>query len=230
MDGILNINKPKGITSHDVVSAIRGIIGERRVGHTGTLDPIATGVLLLCVGRATKLSRFLTNCKKTYVADMKLGAKTDTQDSTGAVTVYCSDYSIDEKRVADAFLKFTGDIRQTPPMYSAAKHKGVRLYTLARKGITVERKTKDVHIYKIKLLGASHEFIRFEAEVSPGTYIRTLCEQIGDELGCYGHLYELQRTVIGDFKIRDAVSIEDVDMMCKSGRLSSILTPAHSIN
>ncbi|MBI3813167.1 MAG: tRNA pseudouridine(55) synthase TruB [Nitrospinae bacterium] len=223
MDGILNINKPKGMTSHDVVSAVREIIGERRVGHTGTLDPIATGVLLLCVGRATKLSRFFTNCKKTYVADMRLGIKTDTQDATGAVTASCSNYSIDEERLKGVFLKFTGGIQQIPPMYSAVKQKGVRLYKLARKGITVERKAKDVHIYKIEMLGASHEFIRFEAEVSPGTYIRTLCEQIGDELGCCGHLYELQRTVIGDFKINDAVSIEDVEALHKSGRLKEVL-------
>lgn len=227
MDGILNINKPKGMTSHDVVSAIRGIIGERRVGHTGTLDPMATGVLLLCIGRATKLSKVLTGCRKTYVADMRLGIKTDTQDATGTITASCSNYSINEERLRSVFMKFTGDIRQIPPMYSAVKHKGVRLYTLARKGITVERKAKDVHIYKIELLNASHEFIRFEAEVSPGTYVRTLCEQIGDELGCCGHLYELQRTAIGGFKIDDAVSIEDVKMLYKNGRLKEVL---YSVN
>lgn len=125
---------------------------------------------------------------------------------------------------------FTGDIQQIPPMYSAVKYKGVRLYRMARKGITVERKAKDVHIYNIKLLGSSHEFVRFEAEVSPGTYIRTLCEQIGDELGCYGHLYELQRTAVGDFKIDDAVSLEDLKELSRDGRLDEVLIPASSIN
>jgi tRNA pseudouridine55 synthase len=154
---------------------------------------------------------------------MRLGIKTDTQDATGTVTSSCSNYSVNEERLRSVFLKFTGDIQQIPPMYSAVKHKGVRLYTLARKGITVERKAKDVHIYKIELLDAGHEFIRFEAEVSSGTYIRTLCEQIGDELGCCGHLYELQRTVIGDFKINDSVSIEDVEALHKSGKLGEVL-------
>ncbi|MEK6591211.1 MAG: tRNA pseudouridine(55) synthase TruB [Nitrospinota bacterium] len=223
MDGILNINKPKGITSHDVVLMVRRTIGEKRIGHTGTLDPIATGVLLICIGRATKLSRSLTNYKKTYIAEMRLGIKTDTQDATGIVIASCSNYSIDEERILKTFSKFTGDIEQIPPMFSAVKYRGERLYKLARRGIMVERMARKVHIYSLKLMSVSHEFIRFEAEVSTGTYIRTLCEQIGDELGCSGHLSELQRIKIGDFELDDAVSLDGLKMLYRSGRLKEVM-------
>lgn len=223
MDGILNIDKPKGMTSHDIVSIVRGITGERKIGHTGTLDPIATGILLLCIGRATKLSKILTNCKKTYTASMRLGIKTDTQDATGNIISICNNYSVDERKIEEIFLRFTGDITQVPPMYSAVKYKGERLYKLARRGITVERKAKKVCIYHIKLINISHEFIRFEAEVSAGTYIRTLCEQIGDNLGCGGHLFELQRIKIGNFNIDDALSLDEVKVLYKSGKLNDAL-------
>jgi tRNA pseudouridine55 synthase len=230
MDGVLNINKPKGITSHDVVSAVRRIIGEKRVGHTGTLDPIATGVLLICIGKATSFASLLTRCRKTYVADMGLGKKTDTQDATGSVVASCSNCSIDEEKVEKAFLKFTGDIEQVPPMYSALKHKGERLYRLARKGIVVERKARKVHIYNMRLIDSGDNRIRFEVESSPGTYIRTLCEQIGDELGCNGHLVELQRTAIGDFKLTDSVSLDDLVVFYKNGRFNDVLIPMDKIH
>ena len=230
MDGILNINKPKGMTSHDVVSAVRRIIGEKRVGHTGTLDPIATGVLLMCIGKATSFASLLTKCRKTYVADMGLGKKTDTQDITGSVVASCTNCSIDKEKIDKAFLKFTGDIEQVPPMYSALKHKGERLYKLARRGIVVERKARKVHIYNIKFITAGDKLIRFEVESSPGTYIRTLCEQIGEELGCNGHLVELQRTGIGDFKLTDAVSLEDLGVLYKDGRLNDVLIPLNKIH
>ena len=230
MDGILNINKPKGMTSHDVVSVVRRIIGEKRVGHTGTLDPIATGVLLICIGKATSIAGLLTRCRKTYVADMGLGKKTDTQDITGSVVALCSNCSIDEEKVTKAFLKFTGDIEQVPPMYSALKYKGERLYKLARRGVVVERKARKIHIYYLKLIAANNEVIKFEVESSPGTYIRTLCEQIGDELGCNGHLVELQRTGIGDFKLTDAVPLEDLSVLYKDGGLNDVLIPLNKIH
>jgi len=226
----LNINKPKGMTSHDVVSVVRRIIGEKRVGHTGTLDPIATGVLLICIGKATSIAGLLTRCRKTYVADMGLGKKTDTQDITGSVVALCSNCSIDEEKVTKAFLKFTGDIEQVPPMYSALKYKGERLYKLARRGVVVERKARKIHIYYLKLIAANNEVIKFEVESSPGTYIRTLCEQIGDELGCNGHLVELQRTGIGDFKLTDAVPLEDLSVLYKDGRLNDVLIPLNKIH
>ena len=226
----MNINKPKGMTSHDVVSVVRRIIGEKRVGHTGTLDPIATGVLLICIGKATSIAGLLTRCRKTYVADMGLGKKTDTQDITGSVVALCSNCSIDEEKVTKAFLKFTGDIEQVPPMYSALKYKGERLYKLARRGVVVERKARKIHIYYLKLIAANNEVIKFEVESSPGTYIRTLCEQIGDELGGNGHLVELQRTGIGDFKLTDAVPLEDLSVLYKDGRLNDVLIPLNKIH
>ncbi|OGV97850.1 MAG: tRNA pseudouridine(55) synthase TruB [Nitrospinae bacterium RIFCSPLOWO2_02_39_17] len=230
MDGILNINKPRGITSHDVVSIVRRTIGENKIGHTGTLDPIATGILLLCIGRATKLSRLLTGCKKTYIAEMRLGIKTDTQDATGNIISACSTYSIDEMEMLKIFSGFTGDIEQIPPMYSAVKYKGERLYKMARRGITVERKAKKVHIYSMKLISANHEFVKFEVEASPGTYIRTLCEQIGDELGCGGHMFNLQRIRIGNFQISDSLPLDVVEVLYKEGRLKDAVIPMHCVN
>ncbi len=206
MEGIVNIWKPTGLTSHDVVAKVRRAAGTRRVGHTGTLDPMAEGVLPICVGKATHAVDFIVAARKTYVCTMRLGQTTDTEDSTGNVLeerpVQCG-----EEDVVRAMEAFVGECDQIPPMYSAVHHGGQRLYALARQGITVERKPRRVTFYHIKPLAVSLPEVRFEVECSKGAYIRTLCKDIGDKLGCGGHMTALARTKCGSFTEDNAVAL-----------------------
>ena len=219
MDGVLNIDKPRGITSHDVVQRVRRILRIKKVGHTGTLDPEATGVLPVLVGKATKISRFLINSDKEYIATMMLGIKTDTGDSKGRVISEASGPFPSEKEIRSVFEGFTGKIPQVPPMYSAIKVNGMPLYSLARKGIEVERKAREITVYSLDVRNIESTLITFRVHCSKGTYIRTLVSDIGDALGVGGHLVSLRRIVAGKFRIEDSVSLKELEEGYKNGNM-----------
>lgn len=219
MDGVLNIDKPRGITSHDVVQRVRRILRIKKVGHTGTLDPEATGVLPVLVGKATKISRFLINSDKEYIATMMLGIKTDTGDSKGRVISEASGPFPSEKEIRSVFEGFTGRILQIPPMYSAIKVNGMPLYSLARKGIEVERKAREITVYSLDIRNIESTLITFRVHCSKGTYIRTLVSDIGDALGVGGHLVSLRRIVAGKFRIEDSVSLKELEEGYKNGNM-----------
>ena len=209
-NGILIIDKPAGWTSMDVCAKIRGILREKRVGHGGTLDPMATGVLPVFVGRATRAVEFAENGRKEYRAGLRLGLVTDTQDVTGTI-LETRPVTADREDVASALAGFRGDIRQIPPMYSAVKIQGKKLYELARRGKEVERKPRPVTIHELELLEAESETdYQFRCLCSKGTYIRTLCHDLGQTLGCGGALYSLRRTMAAGFTLAEAVTLEDL--------------------
>jgi len=214
MNGILNIFKPKGISSYQVVKEVRNILNIPKAGHTGTLDPSASGVLLICLGQATKIAEFLVGMKKQYQGEMILGISTDSQDSEGKIIRKKEvGTDIDEKRIKDIFQKYEGTISQIPPMFSAAHYKGKRLYHLAREGIEVKRSPKEVKIYQFNLINFDQKvnpIVKFEVVCSKGTYIRTLCNDIGNELGCGAHLSNLVRKKVGNFSIEDSLNLEEL--------------------
>lgn len=210
MDGILNINKPPGMTSHDVVGYIRRITNIKKVGHTGTLDPDATGVLPVCIGRATKIVQFLINDNKSYRVTLLFGVATNTQDISGNVVKEVKDFNITQKEIENILISYTGDIEQIPPMVSALRYKGKRLYKLAREGKVVEREARKITIYKIGLLAVKLPYVSLEVDCSKGTYIRTLCSDIGDRLGMGACLYDLVRTRAGKFDLNNAVDLKDI--------------------
>lgn len=211
MDGVIIINKPKGYTSHDVVNIVRKQLNMKKVGHTGTLDPNATGVLPILVGQATKISKYLIEHKKTYIATIELGEKRDTGDLEGNIIE--SDSNIKEfdisiiKQVLQSFL---GKQKQIPPMYSAIKLNGKKLYEYARSGQKVKVEPREIEIYKMELIEYKNNRIEFKVECSKGTYIRTLCENIAEKLGTIGYMKELQRTSVDKFKIEDSINLEEL--------------------
>lgn len=209
MNGVLNIYKPQNMTSHDVVAIVRGALQTKKVGHTGTLDPMATGVLPICVGRATKIVDLLQSDKKTYACELTLGQTTDTEDCWGTVL---ESQPVDLKRqeIEAAVMSFVGDIYQTPPMYSALKVKGKKLYELARQGKVIEREKRLRTIYSIEDLEIQGHKARFLVKCSKGTYIRTLCADIGEKLGVGGHMSALERVETGSFSKDDAISVDQV--------------------
>jgi tRNA pseudouridine55 synthase len=211
LSGVIVVDKPPGITSAKVVARVKKWLRARKAGHTGTLDPFATGVLVCCINRATKLSRFFLHGKKKYEAVLHLGIETDTQDSTGIVTNICDNVEFSKKTIQSAFKKFEGNIMQLPPVYSALKHKGIPLYKLARSMKPVQKPARQVSIITLKILEIHLPFIRFEVFCSAGTYIRTLCADIGASLGCGGHLKELRRIESSGFTITDAVTLEELE-------------------
>ena len=210
MDGILNVNKPAGITSHDVVLKIRKILKHEKVGHCGTLDPHATGVLLVCVGRATKLSQYFLTLDKTYWAQCTLGKTTDSQDADGQVLEEKPVPEINKVQIEETLQLFLGEIEQIPPMVSAKRVQGQRLYKLARKGVEVERAPVKVHIKEIELLAWESPVITFKVKVSSGTYVRTLCEDIGKKLGCGAYLNALDRMSVGNFHVDKSRDLESL--------------------
>lgn len=225
MNGVIIIDKPKGITSHDVVIKLRKIVKGKRIGHGGTLDPIATGVLPIFIGEATKAIQFIQDDDKVYWAKMILGIDTDTMDITGRVIRRSPMIpSIDE--IKEVIEKFKGTIKQTPPMYSAVKVGGTPLYKFARKGIEVGRIPREVHIYEIKIEMIEPPEIAFEIHCSKGTYIRALVSDIGKELGCGGCLKELRRLRSGIFTIDDAISIDEA---MKQDVISSRIIPVEKV-
>ena len=223
--GVINIHKEKGYTSHDVVAKLRGIVGQKKIGHTGTLDPDATGVLPVCLGKATKLCDMLTDKSKTYETVMLLGKVTDTQDISGTVLNESSTDDLNEEAVKAAILSFIGDYMQIPPMYSALKVNGKKLYELAREGVEIERKARPVTILDIQLKEVKLPRVRMEVSCSKGTYIRTLCHDIGEKLGCGACMEELIRTKVSRFELEDSLTLSQVQELKKAGKLAKILVP-----
>jgi tRNA pseudouridine55 synthase len=207
MKGVVIVDKPAGITSHDAVDRVRKLLGERKAGHTGTLDPMATGVLPVCVGEATKIASFLTGDDKVYEATMRLGVRTDTLDMTGQVLAEQQPRAT-EADVKAVLAAFVGTITQVPPQYSAVKVRGKALYKWARKGIRVEPPPREVQIREILLQGIELPRVRFTVTCSKGTYVRTLCADMGDRLGCGAALEQLRRTRSGIFRLQDAVRLD----------------------
>jgi len=213
MDGILNINKPTNMTSHDVVQCIRRLIKQKKVGHGGTLDPQACGVLVLLLGKATKLAQNIQTDAKEYSVSMKLGINTTTQDAWGEIIEKRSNFNIHKEEVEKVLLGFKGEINQIPPMFSALHYHGKRLYELARQGKEIERPPRKVTIFEIKLLDfILPDEIIFKVTCSSGTYMRTLCADIGKILGVGGHLTSLKRIRSGKFKIEEATDLSDLMM------------------
>jgi len=223
MDGIINIFKPKGLTSHDVIKELRKHLAIKKIGHTGTLDPGATGVLPICIGKVTRISEYLLNVGKEYVAELTLGMATDTQDIDGKVISY-SDKNVTVEEIYRVFEDFKGEIEQVPPMYSAIKVKGKKLYELARKGEVIDRKPRKVNIYDLQINNIYGNKVIFYVKCSRGTYIRTLCDDIGRRLGTYGYMSYLTRTGVGEFKICDSLSLDYIKNMGKE-ELESFIWP-----
>ncbi len=213
MDGIINFFKPAGMTSHDAVSYFRRLLGTKKVGHTGTLDPMATGVLPICIGKGTKISEYLLAVDKEYIAELTLGAASDSQDSTGNVT-HTSDKVVTLDEIEDALQSFKGRIDQIPPMYSAKKIGGKKLYELARIGIEVEREPRKINIKDIQILhNKDNRNIIFYTKCSKGTYIRTICNDLGEKLRTYGHMSYLLRVGVGNFKIENSYGMDTLNNM-----------------
>lgn len=217
--GVILVNKHKGVTSHDIVFKIRRLFGTKKVGHTGTLDPLATGVLPILIGRAAKAAEYLLSENKKYVAELRLGITTDTEDITGEI-LEKSDTLPTKNEFFDACAHFVGNIKQVPPMYSALKVNGQKLVDLARKGIEVERQARDIAVYSIEpsVINEEEGLYKIEVSCSKGTYIRTLCADIGAYLGCGAAMTELTRTQSGAFNIKNAYTIEELEKMEPSER------------
>lgn len=209
MEGILNLDKPIGLTSHDVVARVRRACGLRRVGHSGTLDPLATGVLVVCLGRATRLVEYLVGLPKTYVTTVRLGQTTTTYDAEGEVVAE-RPVAVDSAEFTTALTHLRGTITQRPPQYSAIKRGGRPLYELARRGVEVEVPLRTVTIYELTLLGFDGRDAQLRVRCSSGTYIRSLAHDLGEALGCGGHVLALRRTAVGDFTSDDALPLADL--------------------
>lgn len=229
INGIVNIYKEKGYTSHDVVAVLRKVVGQKKIGHTGTLDPDATGVLPVCLGRATKVCELLTDHDKTYEALLLLGKTTDTQDISGEVLEEKDPAHLTEEEVRSCIESFIGAYDQVPPMYSALKVNGKKLYELAREGKTVERKSRRVQIHGIRILEMNLPHVRMEVDCSKGTYIRTLCHDIGEKLQVGGCMEELERTKVGRFLKEDAVTLDEVHQKMEQGDGAELFTPLDQI-
>jgi len=223
MNGLIIINKPKGYTSHDVVNVLRKKLNTKKAGHTGTLDPNATGVLPILVGTATKISKYLIEHEKTYIATIKLGKKTDTGDSEGKVIQEDANMKDISKEEIEKVLKsFIGKQNQIPPMYSAIKVDGKKLYEYAREGKTVELKPREIEIFDINLITYKNKEIEISVRCSKGTYIRTLCEDVAEKIGTIGYMKELQRTIVNQFNLEESISIDDLDNINVEEKIISI--------
>ena len=228
-DGIINVYKEKGYTSFDVVAKMRGILGQKKVGHTGTLDPEAEGVLPVCAGKGTKLCDMLTDHDKTYRATLLLGTDTDTQDTPGTVLAKKSTEGLSEEAVREAILSFIGNYDQIPPMYSALKVNGRKLCDLAREGIVVERKARPVTIYDIRIEEICLPEVVMTVSCSKGTYIRTLCHDIGEKLSVGGCMKTLLRTKVDRFLIDDSLTLAELQKRKDEGRLSETVLPIETV-
>ena len=228
MTGILIVDKPRDWTSSDVVCKLRGMLHERRVGHSGTLDPMATGVLPVFIGRATRAVEFCESDEKEYIAGIRLGIETDTQDTTGTV-LHTWDCTADEMALRAVLPEFTGRISQLPPMYSAVKVGGKKLYELARRGVELERTPRQVTIRVLELLSGGGDTYTLRVVCSKGTYIRTLCHEIGRRLGCGAAMCALRRVRAGSFSIGQAVTLEEVSAAVRQGCPEKLLMPVDSV-
>jgi len=225
VDGILNINKPRGKTSFSIVSLVRRLSGERRVGHAGTLDPVATGVLPVCLGQGTRVVQFLLDATKAYRAEIEFGVATDTYDATGNITSRTDPFGISREQLLSALTSFRGLIWQTPPMYSAVKHGGKPLYQLARSGIEVERKSRLTRVYHLELIDWQPPIATIKVECGKGTYIRSLAHDLGQLLGCGANLKSLTRLRCGCFDIEDAVSLPQLEEAFRYGYWQRFIYP-----
>ena len=228
MNGIILIDKPQGWTSHDVVGKLRGILHERRIGHSGTLDPLATGLLVVFIGRATRAVEFAEADRKEYVAGLRLGMNTDTQDITGRIISKETDIP-DEPEVRIAIERFRGELEQIPPMYSAVKIGGKKLYELARKDESIERKPRHITIFGLEITGRSDNDYILDVVCSKGTYIRTLCHDIGTALGCGGCMSSLRRTKSGVFSVDNAYTIAEIQEAADRGEEEKLLLPIDTL-
>ncbi len=235
LNGVINIYKERGFTSHDVVAKMRGILKQKKIGHTGTLDPDATGVLPVCLGKGTKLCDMLTDTDKTYIAVMKLGVVTDTQDMSGNILKSMSEEEVkecvSEDSLRQAIESFVGNYNQIPPMYSALKVNGKKLYELARAGIEVERKARSVKIFGINILEVDMERarVKFEVECSKGTYVRTLCHDIGEKLGCGAAMESLERTKAAGLTKTSAITLSELERIVNEEKVDRILIAIDSM-
>ncbi|MCL6574454.1 MAG: tRNA pseudouridine(55) synthase TruB [Bacillus sp. (in: Bacteria)] len=232
MEGILPLFKPAGLTSHDCIYKLRKILKTKKVGHTGTLDPDVTGVLPICIGKATKVAEYITDAGKIYEGEVTIGYSTTTEDATGEIVKKNTDTkTFQREEILKVLETFTGEIEQTPPMYSAVKVGGVRLYEYARKGLEVVRPTKKVTIYSIELLDERNEYVgetisfRFRVSCSKGTYIRTLAVMIGEGLGYPAHMSSLIRVQSATYKLEDCLTFEEVEKLMEAGTISTVLRP-----
>ncbi len=228
MDGIIVVHKEQGFTSFDVVAKLRGILKQKKIGHTGTLDPDATGVLPVCLGCATKLCDMLTDTTKVYEAELLLGVITDTQDTSGMVLETHS-VEVTEEELRKTIESFVGEQKQIPPMYSALKVDGKKLYELAREGKTIERKARDIVINNIEILEINLPRVRMIVTCSKGTYIRTLCNDIGDRLGCGGAMASLIRRQTAGFTLKEAKTLDEIEAIMKAGEISDIIKDVDSV-
>lgn len=228
MNGIILVDKPQDWTSHDVVAKLRGVLHERRIGHSGTLDPLATGLLVVFVGRATRAVEFAEADSKEYITGLHLGVSTDTQDITGNI-VASSGALPDEAALREAIGRFIGDIEQIPPMYSAIKIGGKKLYELARRGESVERAPRKITVSDIDIAGRDGDDYILNISCSKGTYVRTLCSDIGEALGCGACMSSLRRTRAGAFSVDEAHSLADIEAAAREGRLSDIILPVDTL-
>jgi len=224
MDGVVNVNKPSGMTSHDVVMMARRMLKENRIGHTGTLDPLATGVLVLCIGKATRIAQYLEAGQKEYRAEMRLGITTDTLDADGRVLETRTYKAPDRAAILEVVHRFTGTIMQTPPAFSAVKIAGTPSHKLARQGRAVPNKPRPATIHSIDLTGFEDPFVRLRVRCAKGVYIRSLCADIGEALHAGAHLTSLQRTRSGRFSIDKAVTMEALAQMIDAGTIESAVT------
>jgi tRNA pseudouridine55 synthase len=229
LDGILNINKPAGKTSFGVVALVKRLTGQRHAGHAGTLDPDASGVLPVCLGKATRVVEFLIDNKKTYRAGIELGKATDTYDGSGKVVYQGDTSNIDINKIKQALEGFRGNIAQTPPMYSALKHQGQPLYQLARAGVSIERKSRPVTIFQLELVTWQSPLLTLEIECSKGTYIRSLANDLGEVLGCGAYLKSLIRSRYGIFNVEEAISLAQLEEEVKRGNWQQYLNPIDSV-
>lgn len=209
MDGVLNIYKPTGMTSYDVVHKIKKLCNTKKVGHTGTLDPEASGVLLICIGKATKIADYIMSDYKIYKTELRLGITTDSYDRVGKI-LSTSKISANEETVVNVIKSFIGENYQVPPMYSAIKVNGQKLYDLARQGIEIEREARKVYFYEIEIKNVKLPYVEFLVKCSKGTYIRSLCYDIGNKLGCGGTMWNLERVATGNFKLIDAIKLDEL--------------------
>lgn len=228
MNGIILIDKPQEWTSHDVVGKLRGILHERRIGHSGTLDPLATGLLVIFVGRATRAVEFAEADTKEYIAGLRLGISTDTQDITGRV-ISSGGAVPDEFQLRKALEKFKGELEQIPPMYSAIKVGGKKLYELARKGESIERRSRHITVFDLDIAGRADDDYVLRVSCSKGTYVRTLCNDIGQALGCGGCMSSLRRTKAGVFSVEDAHTIAEVQEAADRGEAESLIIPLDTL-
>ncbi|MDF2822454.1 MAG: tRNA pseudouridine synthase [Clostridiales bacterium] len=228
INGIINVYKEAGFTSHDVVAKLRRILQQKKIGHTGTLDPDAVGVLPVCLGKGTKVSDILTDTDKEYEAEIKLGITTDTQDISGKVLTI-SAVNVSTEQIVESINSFVGEIDQIPPMYSALKVNGKKLYELARAGIEIERKSRRITISELQILNIKDDIITIRVACSKGTYIRTLCYDIGEKLGCGATMLSLKRTKVSTFYIQDSITLAEIEEKVKADEINQYIVKIDDI-